>query len=162
AAVAGLCARRDVDLICVHSPPFLHLDHVRRAIEGGHAVLCDKPFGRDADEAKAMGALARDAGVTALLNFENRYDPGRQRLRQLVEGGVIGEPEHFHTSMITAISRVPLRRYGWLFDAELGGGWLGAMGSHVIDFARWTFGDIVEASGQLRTAVGERPGADGV
>ena len=40
-AVGELCARDDVDLISVHSPPFLHRDHVRRAIEGGHAVLCD-------------------------------------------------------------------------------------------------------------------------
>jgi predicted dehydrogenase len=44
AAVAKLCARGDVDLVSVHSPPFLHLDHVRRAIDGSHAVLCDKPF----------------------------------------------------------------------------------------------------------------------
>ena len=29
AAVAALCARADVDLISVHSPPFLHLEHVR-------------------------------------------------------------------------------------------------------------------------------------
>ena len=53
-AVRALCARTDVDLISVHSPPFLHLDHVRRAIEGGHAVLCDKPFGVNAAEAQVM------------------------------------------------------------------------------------------------------------
>lgn len=161
AAVAALCARNDVDLISVHSPPFLHVDNVRRAIEGGHAVLCDKPFGLNADEAKEMCALADDAGVVALLNFENRFDPVRQQLHGLVQDGAIGEPEHVHCSMITAISRVPLRRHGWLFDAELGGGWIGALGSHLIDFARWTFGDIVEASGQLRTVVKERPDADG-
>ena len=37
----------DVDLISVHSPPFMHVDHVSAAIEHGHAVLCDKPFGRE-------------------------------------------------------------------------------------------------------------------
>ena len=59
AAVAELCARADVDLVCVHSPPFLHRDHVRRAIDAGHAVLCDKPFGCNADDAVAMEAAAR-------------------------------------------------------------------------------------------------------
>ncbi len=35
------------------------------------------------------------------------------------------------------------------------------MGSHQIDFIRWIFGEIVEVSGQLRTAVTERPDAEG-
>jgi len=161
AAVAALCAREDVDLISVHSPPFLHVDHVRLAIGGGHAVLCDKPFGRNAKEATEMCDLARDAGVLGFLNFENRHDATRKRVRALIEEGAIGQPEHVQFSMLLSISRVPLRRYGWLFDDELGGGWLRALGSHLIDFSRWTFGEIVDASGQLRTAVTERPDADG-
>ena len=76
AAVAALCARNDVDLVSVHSPPFLHLAHVRRAIDAGHAVLCDKPFGLDADEAAVMTDLAKEAGIVNLLNFERRFDPG--------------------------------------------------------------------------------------
>jgi len=161
AAVAALCARRDVDLISIHSPPFLHLDHVRRATSAGHAVLCDKPFGRDAAEAAQMCDLARGAGVQGFLNFENRYDAARVRVRALVEEGAIGTPEHVQFSMLLSITRAPLRRYGWLFDDELGGGWLRALGSHLIDFSRWTFGEVALASGQLRTAVAERPDADG-
>ena len=45
-AVADLCRRRDVDLISVHSPPFLHERDVTLAVENGHHVLCDKPFGQ--------------------------------------------------------------------------------------------------------------------
>lgn len=161
AAVAALCARPDVDLVSVHSPPFLHLDHVRRAIRAGHSVLCDKPFGRSADEAAQMCALAREAGVLGLLNFENRYDAARQRVRALVADGAIGTPEHVQFSMLLSITRTPLRPYGWLFDDALGGGWLRALGSHLIDFSRWTFGEIVDASGQLRTALAERPDSEG-
>jgi len=160
-AVTTLCARKDVDLISVHSPPFLHLDNVRRAIEAGHAVLCDKPFGRNAEEAAEMCDMARAARVLGLLNFENRYDAARQRVRAVVEEGAIGIPEHVQFSVLLAATRAPLRRYGWLFDDELGGGWLRALGSHLIDFSRWTFGEVVEASGQLRTAIRERPDADG-
>jgi predicted dehydrogenase len=160
-AVAALCARKDVDLVSVHSPPFLHADHVRRAVEAGHAVLCDKPFGRNAVEAAEMCKLASDAGVLGLLNFENRYDAARQRLRALVAEGAIGAPEHLQFSMILSIWRAPLRRHGWLFDDALGGGWLRALGSHLIDFSRWTFGEVVEASGQLRTAIAERPDTGG-
>ncbi len=161
AAVAALCARTDLDLVSVQSPPFLHLDHVRRAVEAGHDVLCDKPFGRDAAEAGEMRDLARAAGVLHFLNFENRYDAARRCVRAAVAGGAVGEPEHVALTMLMSIWRSPLRPYGWLFDADLGGGWLRAMGSHAVDFARWTFGEIAEAGGQLRTAVTERPDAQG-
>ena len=43
-----------VDLVSVHSPPFLHRQHVTAAVDRGYPVLCDKPFGRNADEARAM------------------------------------------------------------------------------------------------------------
>lgn len=160
-AVEALCARSDVDLISVHSPPFLHLEHVRLAIESGHAVLCDKPFGRNAEDARVMCDIAEQAGLPAFLNFEHRCDQSRVRLRRLVTDGVIGEPEHVNWTMLLAWTRVPLRPWGWVFDEGLGGGWLRAAGSHLIDFARWTFGEITAMSGQMRTTITERPHLDG-
>jgi predicted dehydrogenase len=161
-AVAALCASDAVDLISVHSPPFLHLDHVSQAIAGGHAVACDKPFGTSAHEAQQMAALAAEAGVVNIVNFEFRFDAKHQLLRSLLEEGAIGDPIHFQSCMFTALSRTPLRPYGWLFDAERGGGWIGAFGSHVIDFALWTFGEAEEAFAERRTTITERPDADGV
>src|SRR5262249_2507212 len=117
--------------------------------------------GRSAAESAEMCKLASDAGVLGLLNFENRYDPGRKRLRALVAEGAIGAPEHVSFSLLLSIWRTPLRAWGWLFDDALGGGWLRALGSHLIDFSRWTFGEVVEASGQLRTAIAERADAGG-
>ncbi|MGH2726407.1 MAG: Gfo/Idh/MocA family protein, partial [Actinomycetota bacterium] len=90
-----------------------------------------------------------------------RLDPARERLRALVLDGAVGQPQHFQCTMILATTRVPLRPYGWLFAAELGGGWLRALGSHVIDFARSAFGEIVDGSAMLHTAIPERPDADG-
>jgi predicted dehydrogenase len=161
AAVAALCARGDVDLVSIHSPPFLHRDHVRRAIDGGHAVLCDKPFGRNAAEAEAIHELARQAGVLHFANFEFRRQPAREKLRALVQGGAVGGVEHLHWSAYSAASRRPLRRFGWLFDRELGGGWIGALGSHMIDYLRWLLGEIADASAELRTTIAKRPDAEG-
>jgi predicted dehydrogenase len=159
AAVAALCARPDIDLISVHSPPFLHVEHVRRAIEAGHAVLCDKPFGRNSEDAAAMLELAKEAGVGNFLNFERRFDPARERLRALVLDGAIGEPNHFQYSRFIAVPQP--RPYGWLSSRALGGGWLAGQGSHLIDACRWLFGDIAEATAVFRTPVAERPDADG-
>lgn len=160
-AVDALCARADVDLISVHSPPFLHLAHVRRVIEAGHAVLCDKPFGLDVGEAQQMVELASDAGAVNLLNFEFRHHVARGALRDVIQGGGIGTPQHVLWTSFASGWRHPLRPYGWLFDAARGGGWINAWGSHIVDWALWTFGEVVEASAVLRTDIPERPDADG-
>ena len=160
AAVARLCARRDLDLVSVHSPPFLHVRDVRQAIDHGHAVLCDKPFGLNAGESATMLDLATEAGVVNLLNFERRFDPTRQRLRELVLDGTVGEPAHFQYSRFIAVPQP--RLYGWLSSKELGGGWLGGQGSHLIDACRWLFGEITDAAAVMRTPVAERPDANGV
>jgi predicted dehydrogenase len=160
--VRALCRRTDLDLVSIHSPPFLHLQHVRLAIDSGHDVLCDKPFGRNAQEAAEMVEIARAADVLRFVNFENRYDAARRHVVEAITDGSIGAPEHASFTLLMSITRVPLRPYGWIFDAEAGGGWLRAMGSHQIDFARWAFGELGEVDGQLRTAITERPDAQGV
>src|SRR5262245_21392749 len=68
-AVKRACASK-VDLVAVHSPPHLHRQHVMWALDGGHPVLCDKPFGRNADDARAMRDRARAVGALNFLNFE--------------------------------------------------------------------------------------------
>ncbi|MGD0392959.1 MAG: Gfo/Idh/MocA family oxidoreductase, partial [Acidimicrobiales bacterium] len=155
AAVRSLC-RSDVDLVAVHSPPFLHAEHVGGAIDAGHAVLCDKPFGTSMDEATAMTEAAEAAGVLNFCNFEFRCQPARLAMRRLLEAGAIGPPEHLAYTAFTSGSRTPLRPWGWLFDRSLGGGWIGAFGSHAIDLIRWLLGDVTRAGAVSRIGIGER------
>ena len=160
AAVTALC-QADVDLIAVHSPPFLHADHVRRAIDAGHAVLCDKPFGTSAAEAEDLAAQAKSAGVIHLANFEFRHQPARRKMQELIMSGEVGQPEHLHHSAFSSGSRLPLRPYGWLFDRALGGGWIGAFGSHAIDTMRWLIGEVATAGARSWVTIPERPDAEG-
>jgi predicted dehydrogenase len=160
-AVRAVCERPDVDLVAVHAPPFLHPRCVGAALDAGKSVLCDKPFGTSTADAEGMERAASESGAVALCNFEFRHHPGRIALRSLLRDGAIGTVEHVQWTVFGAGFRVPLRPYGWLFDRGRGGGWIGAWGSHVIDFLRWTFGDLSNASARLRTDIPERPDADG-
>jgi predicted dehydrogenase len=159
-AVAELC-RRDLDLVSVHSPPFLHAEHVRAAIDAGHHVLCDKPFGVHADEAAEMLELADAGEVVHGVNFEFRHHPARKRVHELVRSGAIGPVEHVQWTYTGAVFRRPLREYGWLFDRSRGGGWVGAWGSHAVDTLRWMLGDVRDATARCRVTIPERPDADG-
>jgi predicted dehydrogenase len=150
----------DVDLVSVHSPPFMHLGHVVAALDRGCAVLCDKPFGRNAEEAAAMRDRARDAGVLHFLNFEFRWKESWAKVKQLTDDGIIGHPIHLSWTFFGSGLRG--RRYGWINDRQLGGGWIGAYGSHVIDFTRWLFGsEVSECGGVTRIDDPEHVDRDG-
>ena len=145
----------DVDLVSVHSPPFLHVDHVLAAIGAGRPVLCDKPFGRSAQDAVAMRDRATEAGVPHFLNFEFRHNASWARLKQLADSGAVGTPLHLAWSFWGSGLRG--RRLGWMNDAALGGGWIGAYGSHIIDFTRYLFGsEVADCGAATRTDI---PGA---
>ncbi len=149
AAVQSPC-----DLVSIHSPPFLHLDHVRVAAAHGRNILCDKPFGRDTAQAEEMCELAAKAGVLHFLNFEFRQDPLRRKIKELLDTGALGTPAHLTMTAFMSYGRTQSHR--WLFEKHQGG-WLGAYGSHTIDMLHWLFGDIASAGGIARTEIRIRP-----
>lgn len=149
------------DLVSVHSPPFLHVDHVGAALDRGLPVLCDKPFGRNAGEAETMRDRAATAGVLHFLNFEFRLKTSWAALKRVVDDGTIGTPVHLQCTWFGNGLRG--RRHGWIYDRELGGGWLGAYGSHLIDFTRWLFGsEVADCGGTTRVDDPQHADRDGV
>jgi predicted dehydrogenase len=148
------------DLVSVHSPPFMHQDHVMKAIEHGHAVLCDKPFGLNAIEARAMRDRAREAGVLHFLNCEMRSNPARTKMKELIDEGAIGPVEHVSISFI--VNALRGRDHTWLNDTELGGGYIGAFGSHVVDLLRWFLdSEVADCGGVSRIETKVLPDGDG-
>ncbi len=158
-AVEAACAG-SFDLIAVHSPPFQHREHVLAAIAAGKDVLCDKPFGKDASEARAMRDAAKAAGVLHFVNFEFRQGAARRRIKDLIAGGEIGTLQHVAFQSHSNFMRK--RGYGWLSDASLGGGWLGAMGSHIIDAIQWiASSEVTDCGGISRVEIPEREDENG-
>jgi predicted dehydrogenase len=159
-AVAG-GLREKPNLVAVHSPPFLHSHHVLMALDNGIAVLCDKPFGLDAADARRMRDRAHQLGLPNFVNFELRWRPARVKVGQLLAEGAIGRLRHLDWTMFGD----GLRRqaHGWLFDAALGGGWIGAYGAHCIDaVCFWTGQGVARCGGIARTEVPTRRDRDGI
>jgi len=94
-----------------------------------------------------------------MVLFTWRWMPHFQHLHDLVAGGYIGRWYEAHFDYRSGYARAP--EYAWRFDRRRANGCLGDLGSHMIDFARWTVGDIVKVSAHLATFV-DRPGADGL
>jgi predicted dehydrogenase len=128
------------------------------ALDAGKAVLCEKPMAMNADEADAMRRHAIAVGQLALIDHELRFLNGRRKMREMLLGGEIGHVRHAKYTFRSDSRAAAERAWNWWSDASMGGGALGAIGSHVIDSFRWLLG--TEASDvicQLATHVAERP-----
>lgn len=154
--------RDDVDLICITTPPNLHKEMTLLTLQRGKHVLCEKPMAMDAAEAEVMTEAARATGVLALIDFELRFQPGRQRAFAMILNGEIGKIRHAKWNFRAPHRGDPDLPWNWWSDIEQGGGALGAINSHIIDSFHWFLG--AEISGvicQLQTHVKRRPLAEG-
>jgi len=154
--------RPDVDVVSIVTPPHLHMPIALEALAGGKHVLCEKPFALNAREARRMVAAAKRAKRSGMVDHEFRWIPARCRLKELIDKGWAGDVQRIailETS--TWMAKGSTLRYAWQSQKKFGGGLLGAIGSHFIDFCRWIAGDVKSASAELATLVKKRPREDG-
>ena len=81
-----------VDAVTVATPPHTHAKIVLAAAAAGKHIVCEKPFARNADEARQMLAAAESAGIVHLLGTEFRFATGQALATRAIAEGVVGEP----------------------------------------------------------------------
>jgi predicted dehydrogenase len=138
------------DAVAISTPPHTHADLAIAALELGCHVICEKPFARNGDEARAMLEVARKAGKVHALGNEFRFVPARAAVGRALAEGRIGEPS-FATFLQLMSFVVDFEQDfpDWWFDPAQGGGWLGASGSHLVDQARSWLGEFESVSASL-------------
>ncbi|WJY20473.1 Gfo/Idh/MocA family oxidoreductase [Fontisubflavum oceani] len=112
----------------------------------------------NAGEARAMLDAAREANRLHMIDHELRFNPTRARIAELIHGGDLGEIRHVNITNIGASWADPASRPkgDWWSDAAMGGGRLGANGSHQVDMLRWWLGEPASVIGQALTMVPNR------
>jgi D-xylose 1-dehydrogenase (NADP+, D-xylono-1,5-lactone-forming) len=81
----------DVEAVYIPLPNTLHCPWSIRALEAGKHVLCEKPLSRHPDEVAEAFDVADRTGRFLMEAFMYRHNPQITRLKQLVDGGAIGE-----------------------------------------------------------------------
>lgn len=141
-----------VDIVSIVTPPHLHCEMASAALAAGKHVICEKPTALHVGEAEEMLAAAQAAPDSlAIIDHELRFNPPRARLRELVRDGYVGTVLNVQIQDLRPMRLDPTKPWSWWSDADRGGGMLGAVGSHLFDFARWTFGRVDALAAQLRT-----------
>lgn len=160
-------AHPEVDLVCITTPPNLHREMTLAAIEAGKHILCEKPMAMNVAEAQEMTdratvAAAEGRPILALIDHELRFQPGRLVAYKMLRDGAIGKIRHAKATFHAPHRGDPNIPWNWWSDASVGGGSLGAIGSHIIDSFHWFLdANVTSVFCQLQTHVRERKDATG-
>jgi predicted dehydrogenase len=122
-----------VDAIYVALPNSLHAEWTLRAMAQGKHVLCEKPFAMNATEAARVADAASAAGVVAMEAFHCLYHPLARAMRDIVNGGGLGQITHVSATFWGRDRPANDIRCSY----ELGGGALMDLGCYCIRLLRW-------------------------
>lgn len=127
------------DLVVVALPNDLHEQAVVAAAEAGKAVMCTKPLGRTAAEAKRMLDAVERAGVAHAYLEDLVYTPKTLKALASVRAGAIGK-----VLWVRSRETHPGPHSDWFWDQQRsGGGAIVDMGCHCIEIARCFIGKEV-------------------
>jgi predicted dehydrogenase len=147
--------------VAVATPPHLHAALVHTALARGCHVVCEKPFAKDAAEAQSMLEAAERAAVIHLVGHEFRWAPERATFARVIAEGLIGEPRFLTlTQFLQYVASPEVRLPHWWLDPQSGGGWLGASGSHWVDWVRTWAGEFASVSAAMAHLSAPQAGAE--
>lgn len=91
ASLEAMLDREQPDLLDIITSPATHRELVAMALQRGIAVICQKPFGRDYQEAEDLANLAQRAGRPLVVHENFRWQPWYREARRLIDAGTLGE-----------------------------------------------------------------------
>jgi len=122
----------DTDVVVVALPNHLHEAAVKAVAKAGKSVLCTKPLGRDADEARRMLEAVETAGIFAGYLEDLCYTPKTLKAIKSVHDGAIGD-----VTWVRSRETHPGPHSAWFWDGRLtGGGPIIDLGCHCIEIIR--------------------------
>lgn len=123
----------DVDAVYIALSNDGHLPWAERALAAGKAVLCEKPLGRNAEEARRMRATAEACGGLLVEATWNLWHPRTGRAAALLASDAIGQVAGVTGSFVFD----GVAEGNYRLDPGLGGGALLDVGCYPLTGAAW-------------------------
>ncbi len=131
-----------LDFVDIATTVASHRALVEMAARHGVGVICQKPFAPSMDDANAMVMACQDAAVPLMVHENFRWQSAIQAVGATVRDGEIGEPFWGRVSFRSAydvFTGQPYLATGQRFIIE-------DLGIHILDIARFLFGDVAMAT----------------
>lgn len=123
----------DIDAVYIGIPHVFHKEETIKALRGKKAVLCEKPFAMNSNDASEMIEVAREENVLLMEGMWTRFFPAYKKMKSLLAN--IGEIKFIKADFgFDAGSDYP--KDGRLLNPDLGGGALFDVGIYPISAVR--------------------------
>jgi predicted dehydrogenase len=153
-----LLADSTVSVVHVTSPNHLHVAQASAIMTAGKHVVCEKPLAMNARESGDLVGRAEAAGVVNAVNFNIRFYPLHQHVREVIAAGELGDIRfvtgHYFQDWLLFDTD-----WNWRLEPDKGGALraVGDIGSHWLDLMAFVTGQpIVAVMADLATFVSAR------
>lgn len=128
--------RKDVDVVSLGLPNFLHYEFAMKAAKAGKHIICEKPLALRLEHADEMIDICKKNGLVLGYAEELCYIPKFVHAKKIADAGGLGDVFLVRQHEKHAGPYSP-----WFWQADTaGGGILMDMGCHAIECCRWILG----------------------
>jgi len=146
-----MLAEKDIEMITITAPNYLHAQMTIDAADSGKHVLCEKPLCITLEEADLMIETCKHKGVLLMYAEELFFTPKYVKAKEMADEGAFGKVYMVKQSEKHFGPHAP-----WFWDVDKsGGGVLMDLGCHGIAFCYWFLGrpEIKSVYSQMATHV---------
>jgi predicted dehydrogenase len=129
----------ELQAIVIATPTTTHEPMVRKALERGLHVFCEKPLTLSSADSQALADLAHSKNLVAQVGYHNRFIGTFGEMKRLIESGAIGRVSHIQAEAYGPVVLRPTKPT-WRGKAGNGGGCLYDYAAHPLNLANWYFG----------------------
>ena len=139
-----LLADEAVEAVYMPLPNSLHFEWVKKALQHGKHVLCEKPLTPTAAEAEELFRIAAENHVYLMEAFAYLHSPLISAIKQEIESGAIGDIRYMESQFVTSdyeLSNIRMRK-------ETKGGCTYDLGCYTTSMIQWMTGiepDVIQA-----------------
>lgn len=134
-----------LDFVDIATTVASHRELAELAASRGLGVICQKPFAPTLEDAKAIVVACRKAGVPLMVHENFRWQSPIQKVKAMLDDGAIGQAFWGRVSFRTAYDVFS----GQPYLAECERLIVDDLGVHVLDLARFLFGDAKNVSARI-------------
>lgn len=131
---------RKLDYIVVCSPNYLHLPHMKFALQNGIDVICEKPLVLNADDLEVLKYYERQYGASVNSILQLRLHSSIVALRDKVASAPADKVFDVNLTYLTSRGKWYLK--SWKGFDDKSGGVATNIGVHFYDMLHFIFGDI--------------------
>ena len=151
----ALIANKEVTLIVVNGPTYLHFEMAKAVLEAGKHLVLEKPMTATFKQGEELIALAKKKGLHIAVYHNKRFEGGFKTLQKLVVNKQLGHLKE---------CKIALHRFrpgigpkAWKEESYPGAGILYDIGAHLIDQVLVLFGWplTIEADLQIQRTNGK-------